>query len=91
MNHGALQCVWSSVHGDLRRRLHPDLANLRSYRQAFVNGALQIMARANVRGLDALPSDPDSEEANSEEAKILALRTAKAALAGAKNRPRRAR
>ena len=70
-----LQVAWDIAVGDLRRR-HPELADLKSYRQAFRNAAAQVVARAHVRGLDALPSSSASDEA-----RVLAVRTAKAALA----------
>ena len=53
-----------------------ELADLKSYRQAFRNAAAQVVARAHVRGLAALPSS-----ARSNEARVLAVRMAKAALA----------
>jgi hypothetical protein len=75
MKRDSLQAAWEITLGDLRRR-HPDLADLKSYRQAFRNAAAQVVARAHVRGLAALPSSSRSNEA-----RVLAVRTAKAALA----------
>jgi hypothetical protein len=75
MKREPLQAAWAIALGDLRRR-HPELADLKSYRQAFRNAAAQVVARAHVRGLAALPSS-----ARSNEARVLAVRMAKAALA----------
>ena len=41
---------------------HPELLDLKSYRQAFRNAAAQVVARAHVRGLSALPSSSRSDE-----------------------------
>jgi hypothetical protein len=71
----SLQAAWDIALGDLRRR-RPELADLESHRRAFKNAAAQIVARADVRGLAALPSNSASDEA-----RVLAVRTAKAALA----------
>ena len=70
-----LQVAWDARVADLRRR-RLDLADLKSYRQAFRNGAALTVTRAMVRGLDALPAN-----AGGDEAMALAARTAKAALA----------
>jgi hypothetical protein len=70
-----LQVAWDTAVGDLRRR-HPELVDLTSHRRAFRNAAAQVVARARVRGLGALPSNSASDEA-----RVLAVRTAKAALA----------
>jgi hypothetical protein len=75
MRRESLQVAWDIALGELRRR-HPDFVDLRSYRQAFRNAAAEVVARAHVRGLDALPSNSRSDEA-----RVLAVRTAKAALA----------
>ena len=75
MKREPLQAAWETALGDLRRK-HPELVDLKSYRQAFRNAAAQVVARADVRGLDALPSGSRSDEA-----RVLAVRTAKAALA----------
>jgi hypothetical protein len=61
--------------GDLRRR-RPELADHKSHRRVFLNAAAQVVARANVRGLAALPSNSANDEA-----RVLAVRAAKAALA----------
>ena len=70
-----LQVAWDKALDDLRRK-HPDLADLSSYRRAFLDAAAQVVARAKARGLDALPSNSASDEA-----RVLAVRMAKAALA----------
>ena len=70
-----LQVAWDTAAGDLRRR-HPELTDLTSHRRAFRNAAAEVVARARVRGLGALPSNSASDEA-----RVLAARTAKAALA----------
>ena len=70
-----LQVAWDIELGDLRRR-YPELADFKSHRQAFKNAAVQVVARARVRGLAALPSNSASDQA-----RVLAARTAKAALA----------
>ena len=75
MKRESLQVAWDTAAGDLRRR-HPELVDLKSYRRVFLNAAAQVVARANVRGLAALPSNSASDEA-----RVLAVRTAKAALA----------
>jgi hypothetical protein len=75
MKRQSLQVAWDIALGDLRRR-HPDLADLKSHKRAFLNAAGEVVARAHVRGLDALPSNSASDEA-----RVLAVRTAKAALA----------
>jgi hypothetical protein len=75
MKRESLQVAWDTAAGDLRRR-HPELADLESHRRAFKNAAVQVVARAHVRGLAALPSNSASDEA-----RVLAVRTAKAALA----------
>jgi hypothetical protein len=75
MKREPLQAAWDIALGDLRRR-HPELADFKSHRRAFLNAAAQVVARANVRGLAALPSNSASDEA-----RVLAVRTAKAALA----------
>ena len=75
MKRESLQAAWEIAARDLRRR-HPELADLESHRRAFRNAAAQVVARAYVRGLDALPSNSASDEA-----RVLAVRTAKAALA----------
>ena len=62
MKRESLQAAWAIALGDLRRR-HPELADLKSYRQAFRNAAAQVVARAHVRGLAALPSSARSNEA----------------------------
>jgi hypothetical protein len=69
MNREPLQAAWEIALGDLRRR-HPELVDLKSYRQAFRNAAAQVVARAHVRGLAALPSSSRSNEA-----RVLAVRT----------------
>jgi hypothetical protein len=74
MKRESLQVAWDTAAGDLRRR-HPELA-LESHRRAFKNAAAQVVARAHVRGLAALPSNSASDEA-----RVLPVRTAKAALA----------
>ena len=75
MKREPLQAAWEIALGDLRRR-HPELVDLKSYRQAFRNAAAEVVARAHVRGLAALPSSSRSDET-----RVLAVRAAKAALA----------
>jgi hypothetical protein len=75
MKREPLQVAWDTAVVDLCRR-HPDLADLKSHRRAFLNAAAEVVARAHVRGLDALPSSSRSDET-----RVLAVRTAKAALA----------
>ena len=75
MKREPLQVAWDIALGDLRRR-HPELADLKSHKRAFLNAAAQVVARAEVRGLAALPSSSRSDET-----RVLAVRTAKAALA----------
>ena len=53
MKRELLQAAWEIAAGDLRR-WHPELADLESHRRAFRNAAAQVVARAYVRGLDAL-------------------------------------
>jgi hypothetical protein len=75
MKRESLQVAWDIAVGDLRRR-HPELVDLKSHRQAFRNAAAEVVARARARGLEALPSSSGSDEA-----RVLAVRAAKAALA----------
>jgi hypothetical protein len=75
MKREPLQAAWDIALGDLRRK-HPELVDLKSYRRVFLNAAAQVVARADVRGLAALPSNSASDEA-----RVLAIRAAKAALA----------
>jgi hypothetical protein len=75
MKREPLQAAWEIALGDLRRR-RPELVDFKSYRQAFRNAAAEVVARAHIRGLGALPSNSASDEA-----RVLAVRTAKAALA----------
>ena len=75
MKREPLQVAWDIALGDLRRR-HPELADLKSHKRAFLNAAAQVVARAEVRGLAAFPSSSRSDET-----RVLAVRTAKAALA----------
>jgi hypothetical protein len=55
MKREPLQAAWEIALGDLRRR-RPELVDFKSYRQAFRNAAAEVVARAHIRGLGALPS-----------------------------------